>query len=417
MATDALPLEPAAFHRYQRMAVTAGAVGLVLCAFGWFVAPDDCFRSYLWAMSYFVGVALGSLVLVMLQFVTGGVWGLVIRRIVEAGARTLPVLAILYVPMLIGFFVPAKSASADGASRPAISGLYVWADPAVVAADHSLEFKTRYYLNPLFFAVRTIVCFGIWIAMAMLLSRWSVAQDRPNIGDHDDRRVRSLSAGGLVVYAVTVTIMAIDWIMSLEPRWVSSIFGGLVGIGQILNALAFTAIVLVLVADRPPLSAVAGRPLLRDLGSLMLTFVMIWAYLAFSQLLLIWSGNLPSEIPYYLRRIQGRWQYFAIALGLFQFALPFLLLLMGDVKRNRRRLLRVAALILVMRAVDLYWMIMPAQPGDDGWGWAPFLPKWTDVVAPVGVGGIWLWSFLSQLQKRPLLPTHDPRLRDALHHD
>jgi hypothetical protein len=174
---------------------------------------------------------------------------------------------------------------------------------------------------------------------------------------------------------------------------------------------------LALVGDRPPLAGVVGRPILRDLGSLLLTFVMIWAYMAFSQLLLIWSGNLPSEIPYYLRRIQGGWQVFAFALAILQFALPFVLLLMHDVKRQRRSLLQVAGLVLAMRAVDLYWMIMPAHSGPDGLGVAPFMPSWTDVAAPVFIGGFWLAAFLGQLQKQPLLPSYDPRLGDVVHHE
>jgi hypothetical protein len=417
VATDALPLDPLAIRRYQRMAVTAGAAGLVLCALGWLVTPDDFFRSYLWAICFFVGIALGSLVILMLQYHTGGVWGLVIRRILEAATRTLPVLALLFLPLIAGFYIPARSGSPDGRSRPAISGIYIWADPAIVENDEALQFKARYYLNPPFFVLRVVICFALWIVVAMLLNRWSAAQDRPGGGERDDRRLRMLSAGGLVLYGLTVTVMAIDWIMSLEPHWVSSIFGPLVGIGQVLNALAFAVIVLALVSDRPPLSAVVGRPVLRDLGSLMLTFVMVWAYLAFSQLLLIWSGNLPSETPYYLRRIQGGWQVFAFALAILHFALPFVLLLMGDIKRNRGTLLRVAGLILTMRAVDLYWLIMPAHPGPEGMGWAPFRPSWTDIVAPVGVGGIWLATFLGQLQQRPLLPAHDPRLGETVHHD
>ncbi len=149
----------------------------------------------------------------------------------------------------------------------------------------------------------------------------------------------------------------------------------------------------------------------------MLTFVMVWAYMSFSQLLLIWSGNLPSETPYYLRRIQGGWQAFAVALPLLHFALPFLLLLSYDIKRKRRPLLQVAAVVLVMRAVDLYWLIMPAHPGPNGLGAAPFVPSWTDVAAAVGIGGIWLASFLGQLQRRPLMPTYDPRLAEAVHHE
>jgi hypothetical protein len=414
MATEALPLAPAVFRRHQRNALTAGGAGMALCALAAFITPNQFFRSYLWALCFFVGIALGSLVLVMLQFLTGGAWGLVIRRIAEAATRTLPLLFLLFLPIAAGFVIQVRPSGA-GNSRPAISGLYIWADPAVVEADEALAFKARFYLNVPFFLIRAAICFAVWIGVMLLVNRWSLAQDRPGAGD--SRGLRKISAAGLVIYGLTVTVMAIDWIMSLEPLWVSSIFGPLIGVGQVLTALSFIVIVLALVADRPPLAGVVNRPVFRDLGSLMLAFVMMWAYLAFSQLLLIWSGNLPSEIPYYLRRIQGGWQVFAFALVLLHFALPFVLLLMHDVKRQRRSLLQVAGLILAMRAVDLYWMIMPAHPGPDGLGVESFMPSWTDIVAPIGIGGLWLASFLGQLQRRALLPSYDPRLGDVVHHE
>jgi hypothetical protein len=413
-------LDSAHVRRYQRIAAIAGTVGLVLCALGWLVTPDRFFRSYLWAYCFFLGLALGALVIDMLQFLTGGAWGLVIRRILEATSRTLPVLALLFLPIAAGFLILARTDGTAEQSRPAISGVYLWADPhfvkEVTRESRAQANKYHYYLNWPFFLVRAAICFAVWYAVMVFVNRWSTAMDRPDIGDREPRRLRMLSAGGLVAYGITVTVMAIDWIMSLEPNWVSSIFPPLVAVGQVLNALAFAVVVLAVLGDRPPLASVVGRPVLRDLGSLMLTFVMVWAYLSFSQLLLIWAGNLPSEIPYYVRRIQGGWQLVAVCLALFHFVLPFLLLLMHDVKRHRQALIRVAGLILVMRAVDLYWQIMPAQPGHDGTGWVPFVPNWTDVVAPVGVGGIWLAAFFGQLQQRPLLPQYDPRLRDIEHH-
>jgi hypothetical protein len=410
------PFEPAIIRRYQQTATIAGAVGLAFCALGWFLTPEHIFRSYLWAYCFFLGIALGALVLDMLQFLTGGVWGLVIRRILEAASRTLPVLLLLFAPIAAGFFIPARTSEPTGHAPPAISTIYIWADPAVVAADHALQFKARYYLNTPFFLIRALVCFAVWLTLMYFVNRWSVARDRPEAADSDARRLRMMSAAGLVLYGITVTVMAIDWIMSLEPHWVSSIFGPLVAIGQVLNALSFAVVVLVLVDRGPPLSYVVGRPVFRDLGSLMLTFVMVWGYMSFSQWLLIWSGDLPSEIPYYLRRSQGGWQVFPVALALFHFAFPFGLLLMQDVKKNRSALLRVAVLVLVMRAVDLYWQIMPAQPAAPE-GVAPFIPGWTDVAAAVGVGAIWLAWFLGQLNVRPLLPTYDPRLGEAVHHE
>jgi hypothetical protein len=412
VATDALPLEPAEYARFQRRALVAGGVGLVLCALGWVLQPAAFFRSYLWAFNFFLGIALGCLVLVMLQFLTGGVWGLVLRRVLEAASRTLPVLAVLFVPLVIGFFLPSEGG---------LRAVYIWADPAVVSHDQTLHHKAP-YLNVGFFLIRAAVYFGVWLAVMYLVNRWSVNEDRPDAGD--PRHLRKLSSAGLMLYGGTITFASIDWVMSLEPRWYSSIYGALFGVGQVLSALSFAIVALVLLADRPPLAAVVGRPILRDLGNLMLAFVMIWAYLSFSQFLLIWAGNLPTEIPYYVRRFQGGWQWLGLALVLFHFALPFVLLLSFELKRHGSRLLAVAALVLAMRAVDLFWQIIPAQPGPEGHGafsladWAGIASvAWTSVAAVVGIGGVWLAVLLGQLQRRQLLPTHDPGLAEALHHE
>ncbi len=402
MATDALPLEPADYQRWQRLALGVGVGGLVLCALGGLLHPDAFFRSYLWSYTFYLGIALGCLVLVMLQFLTGGAWGLVLRRVFEAASRTLPVLALLFVPLLFG-----------------LHRLYIWTDPEVVAHDHELQFKTRWWLNEPFFIGRAVGYFAIWMIITWLLNRWSVAEDRPDASD--PRRLRRISAAGLVLYGLTITGAAIDWVMSLEPRWVSSLFGALFGIGQVLSGMAFAVIVLVLLADRPPLAGIVGKPFLRDFGSLLLAFVMVWAYMAFSQFLLIWSGNLPMEIAYYLRRFQGGWQWLALALVLFQFALPFVLLLSRDVKRNPRTLITVAGVVLAMRAVDLLWLIVPAQPGADGKNvvdmWPSFSGLLAGVGALVGIGGVWLATFLWQLQRRRVLPQYDPLMAEALHHE
>jgi hypothetical protein len=413
VATDALPLEPAEYHRYQRVALIAGAVGLVLCLLGWILQPAAFFRSYLWAYLFFLGIALGCLVLDMLQFLTGGAWGLVLRRLLEAVSRTLPVLALLFLPLVLGFFLPTHGG---------LRGMYIWADPAVVSQDHALQHKAP-YLNVPFFIIRAVIYFGIWLTVMYFVNRWSAAEDRPDAGD--PRHLRKLSSAGLVLYGATITFASIDWVMSLEPRWYSSIYGALFGIGQVLNAMAFAVIALVLLSDRPPLAGIVSRPILRDLGNLMLTFVMLWAYLSFSQFLLIWSGNLPPEIPFYLRRFQGGWQWVGVALIVFHFALPFVLLLSFELKRHGTRLLAVAVLVLFMRAVDLFWQIIPAQPGPEGTG--AFSLKndlagaasvaWTSLAALVGVGGVWLAVLLGQLQRRRLLPVHDPLLAEALHHE
>jgi hypothetical protein len=393
-----LPLEPEDYRRWQRVALGAGAAGLVLCAAGWAWQPATFLRSYLWAYLFWLGIALGSLVLAMLQWLTGGVWGLVLRRSFEAAGKTIPLLALLFAPVLLG-----------------LHELYPWADPEYFAHAHGpIAFK-RWYLSPPVYIGFSIGYFVIWTVLAYLVAAWSVREDRP--GAADPRHLRMLSAGGLVLYGLTITSAATHWIMSLEPRWFSSIFGALVGIGQVLTAFAFAVAVMLILRDRPPLDRLLGRPLLRDFGSLMLAFVMVWAYMSFSQFLLIWSGNLPPEIVYYLRRGQNGWEYVAALIALFHFAVPFAALLSREVKRTPRLLIRVAVLILVMRMVDLFWKVKPADPGPDGHHAPSFSFDWTDVVAPVGIGGVWLAFFLLHLQQRPVVPAHDPHLEEAYHHE
>jgi len=400
VTADALPLDPADCRRWQRNALYAGAAGLVLVAFGFVIDRPTAVRSYLWAYLFWLGVALGSLALSLLQYLTGGVWGLILRRIFEAASRTLPLLAVLFVPILL-----------------ALPDLYIWANPEIVAGDEVLQRKT-WYLSVPFFVGRTVAYFALWIGVAWLMNRWSIDQDRPD-APADPRHLRMLAAGGLLIYAITITGAAIDWVMSLEPHWYSSIFGPLVGVGQVLNGLSFATVVLILVADRPPFAGVLSRAHFRDLGSLLLAFVMLWAYLGFSQFLLIWSGNLAVENPYYLRRMQGGWQFVGVLLIVVHFGLPFVLLLSGEVKRVSSKLLVVAALLLGMRMLDLFWLVMPAQPGREpkGLGAVGFMLGWTDIVAPVGIGGIWLALFLRELQQRPLLPNYDPQLAEVHHHE
>jgi hypothetical protein len=399
VAADALPLDPADCRRWQRNALIAGVAGLALMGLGWAIDQPAAVRSYLWAYLFFLGIALGSLALVLLNFLVGGVWGLIVRRVLEAATRTMPLLTLLFVPIVL--------------SLPAV---YIWAIPEVVAADHMLQHKA-WYLNVPFYFWRAVGYFAIWNGLVWLLNRWSVAQDRPDAGD--PRHLRQLGAGGLVLYGLTITFAAVDWIMSLEPHWFSTIFGPLIGVGQMLSALSFGIVVVVIFADKPPLAGVLGRPVFRDLGSLMLAFVMVWAYLGFSQYLLIWCGNLPVENPYYLRRVQGGWQYVALLLVATSFILPFVLLLSGDVKRTRSKLLLVAGLVLATRMLDQFWLVVPAQPGTAarGLGAVGFSIHWTDIAAPLGIGGIWLAVFLGQLQKQPLLPSHDPLLEEAHHHE
>jgi hypothetical protein len=389
--------EPTAFdwpagRRWQRPLLIAGLVAAALCGLAALIDVEQLLRSYLFAYVSWLGISVGSLGLWMLHNLTGGAWGLALRRIWEAATRTLPLLAGLFVPIALGAHVLFPWASAQGSELGA-------------KAD---------YLNVPFFLARAAFYFFIWIGMAFLLNRWSAAHDR-TADPALVARARNLSGPGLVVCALTVTFAAVDWMMSLEPEWYSTIFGALVGTGHLLAALAFTIAVatwLVPLAPKPPSPArpEEQRDTWNDLGNLLLTFVMLWTYMAFSQFLLIWSGNLPEEITWYLHRTEGGWQWIGLSLAVAYFALPFCVLLSHGVKRDPDTLRVVAILIVVMSVVNDYWLIAPAfSPGR-------LHVHWTDPVAFVAIGGLWLAFFLRQLEARPIVPAHPQLIEEELRH-
>ncbi len=378
-------------ERFQRGALIIGAVGLGLCVLGAPGNPQQFFQSYLQAFLFWIGISLGCLAIVMTHHLVGGSWGIPVRRLLEAGTRTLPLMAALFVPVLVG-----------------MRSLYVWARPQEVAADPLLQQKTL-YLNAPSFWIRAVIYFAIWIAVARFLSKWSLEQDR-TADESLTRRLRMLSGPGLVLYGLTVTFSSIDWVMSVEPEWHSTMYGMIFMAGQGLQALAFVTIVGYLLARRGPLGPVALPRRIHDVGNLTLTFLMLWTYTAFCQFLIVWAENLTDEVPWYLRRTTGGWQDIGLALIVLQFALPFALLLSRGIKRRAQVLSLVAALILCMQLVNLYWLVAPAfHPG-------AFSLHWMDVLTPIGMGGIWIAVFVKQLQGKSLVPLHDPRLAGATEH-
>ncbi len=378
-------------QRIERLAWIAGLCGLAACALGALLNLDQFFRSYLVAFCFCLGIGLGSLPILFLQYLTGGNWGLLLRRPLEAGTRTLPLLALLFIPVLLG-----------------IGSLYIWSHPAVVENDPALQWK-KPYLNVPFFIGRAVFYFLAWLLFMLFLSRRSRREDQAQpLGS--DHTFRNLCGLGLGLYGLTMTFAAFDWGMSLEPHWFSTMYGALFAFSQVLSAFSCMTAVVVLLATATPLAEYLDGQKFRDLGNLLLAFVMMWAYLSFSQYLLIWSGNLREEIPWYLSRTEGGWEYVAIALMLFSFVVPFLMLLSGDVKTNPRLLARVAALVLAMRFVELVWLIQPAFSP------AHFRIHWLDLATLVCVGGFWLAVFVGQLRKWPVLPLRDPRLLEAAHH-
>jgi len=375
-------------RRVQPRLLIAGGAGLAASAIGGLFNPAQFFQSYLMAYMLCLGTTLGCLALGMVHQLSGGAWGVVLRRPIGGAVRVLPVLTALFLPILFG-----------------MSRLYVWTHADVVAADEVIRHK-RLYLNVPFFIARAALYFLIWNAISYFLNAWSLEQDRtgdPRIA----RRMQRLSAGGLVAYGLTITFASFDWLMSLSPDWYSTIYGVLIIGGQGLSAMAFLILAIAWLSRRPPLDRIIMPEHFHDAGNLTLAFVMLWAYFSFSQYLIIWAGDLPAEISWYHHRLQTGWRAIAVTLVVFHFAVPFLILLSRRIKRQAATIARLAVLILVARVVDLFWLIAPEF--HDG-----FSISWLDIVLPLSLGALWLGAYVRQLRRRAILPVHDPEFDETL---
>jgi len=387
---------PAALARIQGRSLVIGVVFLVVAVIGAIVGHSGAqfFRSYLLGYVWWTGLTLGCLAVLMLQHLAGGLWGFVIQRPLEAAVRTFPLLAVMFVPLIFG-----------------IRFLYLWGNREIVQHNLGLQQQAQ-YLAPRWFVLRAAIYFLAWIFMAQFLNRWSAAQDQSG-SIVLRRRLQNLSGPGLVIYFLTVTFASFDWMMSLDPQWGSTVYPFILIAGQVLAAFAFVVAILAILVQYKPMSEIVQEKHLHSLGKMMLAFVMLWAYCSYSQLVIMWAGNLPDEIPWYLRRLNTGWKYVGLALVLFHFAVPFALLLSRDLKRNARRLTRVAILLLLMRYVDLLWWIAPNPlPGFQRGIWF----QWMDIVVPVGLGGIWMAAFAWALRQRPLVPLHDQRFQEVVGH-
>jgi len=381
--------------RFLQTALVVGLLGLAVCAAGIFLIPAPTFRGYLVAYQFWLGIALGSLALLMIYHLTGGGWGLLLRRLLESSTRTLPLLALLFLPLLLG-----------------LDELYVWTGNAAGEA-HPPEGKFEWYLTVPGYIVRAAIYFAVWLGLAWLLNRWSRQQDRTD----DPRlaaRMATLSGPGLVAFVLTLTLAAVDWVMSLEPHWFSTIFAVVFGVTQLLAALALAIVALYALSSSPPLAQLVSPRYSRDLGNLLLALVMIWIYVVYSQFFLIWIGNLPEEIVWYLPRLSGGWEGLILVVVGLQFALPFLLLLFRGVKQRLGSLAGVGAIILATCLIHLFWQIVPAFPP------ARLVDHWPDavgtLVAFLGIGGIWVAVFLHQLGNAPLVAPRDPMLEEVTAH-
>jgi hypothetical protein len=373
----------------QRRFLIAGSTGGALSLVGWWLNPAQFYQSYLMGYVLVLGATLGCLAIGMIHQLSGGGWGVLVRRPIGAASRVLPVLTVLFLPIVFG-----------------MHHLYEWTHADLVANDAVLLGKQP-YLNTTFFLIRAAIYFLAWNGLAYYLNAWSLEQDRT--GDPSlSRRMQQLSGGGLVLYGLTMTFASFDWLMSLEPHWFSTIYGVLIMGGQALTAMAFLILVLVWLSRRPPLDAIVIPAHFHDLANLTLAFVMLWAYFSFSQYLIIWSGNLPEEIAWYLHRLQTGWRFVAITLVIFHFFVPFALLLSRAIKRDPGLIGKVAIGILIARLVDLFWLISPEFHRQG------IVVSWMDIVVPASLVAIWLSAFIGQLSGRAILPVHDPQFDEAL---
>jgi hypothetical protein len=370
-----------------------GGIAMILAIFGAVRSPEQFYPSYLMSFMFILGLALGSLGLVMLQHLTSGHWGIIIRRPLESATRTLPLVAVFFLPIA---FLGMKYLYA------------AWLDPEKVKEEPLSKFQQG-YLTHNGYLTRAVIYFAIWLLLMFIFNRLSRQQD----ADREDRalrrRLNMLAGPGIIVYVFAMSFAAIDWVMSLSPHWASTIYGFLFVVGQLISSMSLMIAIVVLLARTEPFASILQKRHLHDLGKLLLAFVMLWAYFDFSQLLIIWSGNLPEEISYYRTRLYGEWGIVAVIVLVFHFFVPFFLLLSEDVKRNAKLLPKIAVWLIFMRLVDLFWMTRPEFT-------SRAVPTWLDIVLPLALGGLWLGFFAFNLKQLPLLPVGDPKLEEAIEH-
>jgi hypothetical protein len=346
-----------------------------------------------------LGLTVGSLGLVMLQHLTSGHWGIIIRRPLESATRTLPLLAIAFLPIVLFGMHYLYSGHENEKG---------WLN-APPTGEGALSDFQKSYLTAHGFYTRAAIYFAIWLALMFIFNILSKQQD----ANREDRalrlRFKMLAGPGIILYVFAMTFAAIDWVMSLSPHWASTIYGFLFVAGQLISSMALMIAVVVLLARSEPFASVLQKRHLHDLGKLLLAFVMLWAYFDFSQLLIIWSGNQPEEISFYRTRLYGGWGVVAVIVLVFHFFVPFFLLLSQDVKRNAKVLPKIAMWLIFMRLVDLFWMTRPEFT-------SRAVPTWLDIVVPIALGGLWLGFFAFNLKQCPLLPLGDPKLAEAIEH-
>ena len=374
---------------YGNIALIVGIVGLIGSAVGYISDPKQFFHSYLTAYFFWLSLGLGGLFFVMLHHLVGAKWSIVLRRLSENIMMTIPIMAILFIPLLFG-----------------IKELFHWSHPELVATDHLLQGKEP-YLNTTFFIIRAVAYFVIWCALAFLLNRYSLAQDKA----HDDRlfrKLRVVSAPGMILFARSITFAGFDWLMSLDAHWYSTIFGVYVFSGGLLGMLAFLTFSILSLRSKDVLTDVITPEHHHDLGKLLFAFTVFWAYMAFSQYFLIWYGNIPEETVWFLERWETSWKIISLIIVFGHFGVPFFVLFPAGAKRHKGVLVGISLWLLLMHWVDLHWLVMPSLYPHG------MHVSWMDPVTVIGLGGIFVWLFRRRTAAKPLVPVNDPGLGDSI---
>lgn len=378
-------------NAFRNVALFVGLAGLAASIAGAFANSRQFFVSYLFGYLFWLGLALGCLTIAMIHYLTGGRWGYPIRRFLEAAFSTLPLMLLLFIPILFG-----------------LRELYPWARHDTNLREEVLKERLPYMDVP-WFSARALFCLALWSAMAWLMRRWSLAQDDTSDATRS-RWLRTLSGPGVLIYPLTATFIYVDWIMSLEKEWYSTIFAVIIIAGQVLAAFSFVTVLLKIFENEAAIASNVTTLTYHQLGNLLLTFVLFWTYVSFSQLLIVYSANLPNEIQWYLHRIAGSWKIVVAVIAGLHFFVPFFLLLFRRMKEDARYLVVIATMLFIVHFVAVYWLIAPS-----------FHPhgieiSWLDFVAPIGIGGVWLAAFLWLLMRAPLMPRNDPRMELELAH-
>jgi len=369
--------------------LAAGILMLAVSAAGYFMDSHQFFFSYLTAYLFWLSLGLGSLFLVLLFHLTGTRWGSVLRRIIETAAVSLPVMAIFFIPVLLG-----------------MHELYHWSEPEAMAHDALLRAKSG-YLNFTFFVIRAVIYFSVWTFLAWKLYKKSLEQDT-NPQAEQIHAMRRISAPGMILFAITSSFAAFDWVMSLEPHWFSTIFGLYIFSGGLLLALSFIVIFATALSRQIQLSTIITTEHYHDLAKLIFSFTIFWGYMAFSQYFLIWYANIPEETIFFLKRGVGSWRFISWVLVLGNFLLPFIALMPRAVKRNNIALSVVAGWVVLMHYIDLTWIVMPVHHPQG------IHVSWMDLTTLLGIGGTYLWVFWTRFTAQPVVPVGEPSLDESM---